>query len=313
MLFTQKLTFASEYFISPNFDEWNYENAIEVNINTDYPNAKIFYYTDWVWEMIDQKEYKGDNPIIIKDDTQLNYYAIYWENESTLMQEKNYKINYPNSLKFENNNEKLFLKNTGSKPINLYLRKIESTIFSFTYDKETLINPGESILINENVATWEEFRAISPNNKVNISFVIQEKKETSTSENIRSLQNNKKNEIPLQKKLDKAENEFIIPEKKESLTSDNNPSIQNNNKNVGNEYFHSENKDNLIKENIVSQEKEDLTKKEIGNLISPNDQIKASVIDKQNWSSMPKILLLVLILMWVAWINVYNFIKNKKS
>jgi len=160
---------ASKLDVKTNLESWEYEFAIEVNIITNDKNAKIFYYTDWEWRMDNIKEFK--KPILIKEDTQLDYYATNANYEDTLIKTSNYTFNYSKQIDIFWDEKKIIIKNNSSKIQNIWYWKIEANNLNYEILPNTFLDEKKTFEINYFLENLEEIKLISPDKKVIKSFV----------------------------------------------------------------------------------------------------------------------------------------------
>ena len=174
LLFTYNQAIASDLKVEANIKSWIYESALEINLNSNDKDAKIFYYTDWEWRLDNQKEYKKDNPIIIKESSSLNFHAIKWYEKATLIKEEKYEINYSNEFKVKIEKNKIIIKNTSDKIQNIWYWKIKWNNINKEIEAYTYIEVKKSIFLDYSPINNEEISFISPDNKVIIKSIYTE-------------------------------------------------------------------------------------------------------------------------------------------
>lgn len=167
-LFNFYVSFAGNLDVKTNLESWEYEFAIEVNLIANEKNAKIFYYTDGEWRMDNIKEFS--KPILIKEDTTLDYYATNANFEDTLIKTANYKINYSDKVDLEAENDKIIIKNNSWKIQNIWYWKIESNNLNYELNPNTFLENKEIFELNYNLADNETIKLISPDKKIVKNF-----------------------------------------------------------------------------------------------------------------------------------------------
>lgn len=153
--------FADDLKVSSNLESWEYNWVIEIYLNSNSKDAKIFYYTDWEWRFDQIKEY-NNSPIILKKDTQLNYFANIDEFDSTKIKENYFYIKYPNEISLNYKDEKIFIKNTWSETINIGYWNLKWDNLNTSIQKNTFINPNQNFEFSYIAKDNEKIQLISP-------------------------------------------------------------------------------------------------------------------------------------------------------
>ncbi len=164
---------AANLDVQTNLESWEYEFVIEVNIIANDKNAKIFYYTDWEWRMDNIKEFK--KPLIIKEDTQLDYYATNTNYEDTLIKTSNYTFNYSKKIDITWDENKIIIKNNSWDIQNIWYWQIEANNLSYEINPNTFLENKDTFELNYVLEDNEEIKLISPDKKVVKSFVYKKK------------------------------------------------------------------------------------------------------------------------------------------
>jgi hypothetical protein len=113
------LSHANDLSVRSNIESGNYDFALEVYLVSNDKNAKIFYYTDGIGRFDTLKEFHKNNPILIKKDTTLNYYAMNEINNSTKIAESQYSFSYPKNIEISHKENTIFLTNNSQKTLNI--------------------------------------------------------------------------------------------------------------------------------------------------------------------------------------------------
>lgn len=290
IFFSFSTTKAANLDVNANLESWEYEFAIEVFLNANDKNAKIFYYTDWEWRMDHIYEYKKWSPLIFKNYTVLNYYAI-WENYTeTKIKENIYEFNYPTSFKINYENNKIILKNEVSDVVNIWYFKIIWNNFEKEFSKNTFLEKWETTEVKYDWKTWEEIKLYTPDEKLILTYKIKPE----------IIKETKKEEI-----------EKIIPEEI------NDENIETSEENIKEEV--TETQEEISTENIETPEenndkqiKED-TKNIENEEFNLNDEIKSSVSEKKDNSLYFLIYWFILITFLITLYNIFQVVKNYKS
>jgi hypothetical protein len=289
------ITKANDLDINANLESWEYEFVIEVNLNANDKNAKIFYYTDGEWRMDHIYEYKKWKPLILKNYTTLNYYAI-WENYTeTQIKENIYEFNYPKKFKISFKNNKIIIKNENSDIVNFWYFRVNWDNLDYEVDKNTFIEKWESFEVNYNWKIWEELKLFSPDNKEIISYKIQAEV--------------KKEEI----KVEDTKKEIVEINKDESIKTEENSQSWSVSETESWETTKDDNGEtnNEVTQDIAIPTQESKIEENKEENIDLNEELKSSVTDKKN-NSLTFIIYIFLFL--VFWITAYNivFVIRKK-
>lgn len=280
---------ASNLLVKTNLESWEYEFVIDVNIIANDKNAKIFYYTDWEWRMDNIKEFK--KPIVIKEDTQLNYYATNKNYEDTLIQTSIYTFNYSKQIDIIWEENKIIIKNNSNKIQNIWYWQIEANNLNYEISPNTFLDEKKTFEINYDLKDNENIKLISPDKKVVKNFVYKKKWQSQ--------------ELPLKK----INVEVGIVTTEENSISWNIEDINNNAKNLQEE---------IIKnEDIFTPE---INKNEEISWFRLNENLKTSTIEtKKTWNK-NNIYIIILIFwslilynVWLLLTKTKNSKKNKKK
>lgn len=161
--------------VKTNLQSWEYEFPIEINIIANQKDAKIFYYTDWVGRMDNIKEFK--KPILIKENTQIDYYATNTDYEDTLIKTSIYTFNYPKNIDIFWENNQIIIKNNSQDIKNIWYWKIEADNLNYEINPNTFLEAKDSYKINYSLKDNEEIKLISPDKKMIKSFIYKITKE----------------------------------------------------------------------------------------------------------------------------------------
>lgn len=145
-----------------------YSSVIEIHLKATEDVNKVFYYTDWIWNL--DNIYMYDKPIIIKSDTELSYYWLGKDYNATKIESKNYTFNYSEEISITHKKNYIIIKNNSKKSVNLGYWTIswEKTVFEF--EKNTILNSKKSMKIPYNIEYWEKIELKSPDEKVKDEF-----------------------------------------------------------------------------------------------------------------------------------------------
>lgn len=132
--------------VKSNLSPWNYNFPIEINLIVNDKNAKIFYYTDGIWRMDSIKEYT--HPILLKENTTLDYYATNKNFEDTKIQTSNYTFTYSNKLSLIINAENIQIKNNSWDIQNIWYWTVQANTFSYTIPANTFLENKEIYTIS---------------------------------------------------------------------------------------------------------------------------------------------------------------------
>lgn len=185
--------------VKANIKWWVYDSFLEIYLNNKNPEAKIFYYTDWIWRFDNLIEYKKWTPIIITKDTSLNFFSVLNEFESTKIKEETYFFQYKKDLEIFILNNFLYIKNYSKNILNLWFREIKWDNYQKIIKKNTFIKPNEELKIDKIQDKINNLKLISPDKKIiiNEKIIKEPKKEIQTLENIKEqeIEELKKNNI----------------------------------------------------------------------------------------------------------------------
>lgn len=180
--------FANDLQVRSNIDSGNYDFALEVYLLSNDKNAKIFYYTDGIGRFDTLKEFIPNEPLIIKKDTTLNFYAINDMNNSTKIAEAQYSFSYPENIKLSYEDEKIIIKNISGKTINIGYFQIESELLKYEIYKNTFLWPQETYTLKYIAKPSDAIKLITPDGKQITRFEVQppkpEEPKTTPPENI---------------------------------------------------------------------------------------------------------------------------------
>lgn len=179
------IVFASQLSVKPNIIPWEYNFPIEINLISNDKEAKIFYYTDWEWRLDNIKEFK--KPILLKEDTTIDFYATSKNFEDTLIQTAKYTFKYSQKIDIEEKNWKIVIKNNSDEIQNIWYWIIKSNNLNYEISPNTFIDIHQTYEIDYNLEDNEKVILYSPDKKVVKEFIfkkikklpqIEEKKET---------------------------------------------------------------------------------------------------------------------------------------
>lgn len=167
-------TIANDLKVEANIKSWIYENTLEINLNSNDKDAKIFYYTDLEWRIDNQKEYKKENPIIIKESSTLSFHTIKWYDKASLINQEKYEINYSNKFELKIEKNKIIIKNTSNKIQNIWYWKVKWKNINKEIKSYTYIEKDKYIFLDYQPTNNEEILFISPDNKIRIKNIYKE-------------------------------------------------------------------------------------------------------------------------------------------
>ncbi len=90
------LLFALNLEVKSNIPSWTYQFPIDIYLISNDKDAKIFYYTDGEWRMDNIHEFI--QPLFIKENTTLDFYATNKNHEDTLIQTSTYIFEYSTKI-----------------------------------------------------------------------------------------------------------------------------------------------------------------------------------------------------------------------
>ncbi len=179
--------------VKTNLESWIYDFPIEINIIVNQKDAKIFYYTDWEWRMDNIKEFK--KPILIKEDTQIDYYATNKDYEDTLIKTSIYTFNYSKNIDINWEKNNIIIKNNSWDIQNIWYWRVEANNLNYEINPNTFLEKNKTFNINYNLSDNEEIKLISPDKKVIKTFVYKIPKEVSENLEEKIEENQKVEEI----------------------------------------------------------------------------------------------------------------------
>lgn len=273
--------------VKTNLESWIYDFPIEINIIVNQKDAKIFYYTDWEWRMDNIKEFK--KPILIKEDTQIDYYATNKDYEDTLIKTSIYTFNYSKNIDINWEKNNIIIKNNSWDIKNIWYWRVEANNLNYEINPNTFLENNKTFKISYSLEDNEEIKLISPDKKVIKTFVYKTPKEVSENLEEKIEENQKVEEIL-------------------NSTWVENPPIINENQIENKELI--KNEDEKIIENIGNS------------WFSLNENLKSSTLDtKKTWNK-NNIYIIILIfwslILYNVWLlltktETYKKIKNKKK
>lgn len=179
--------------VKTNLESWIYDFPIEINIIVNQKDAKIFYYTDWEWRMDNIKEFK--KPFLIKENTQIDYYATNKSYEDTLIKTSIYTFNYSKNIDINWEKNNIIIKNNSWDIKNIWYWRVEANNLNYEINPNTFLEKNKTFNINYNLSDNEEIKLISPDKKVIKTFVYKIPKEVSENLEEKIEENQKVEEI----------------------------------------------------------------------------------------------------------------------
>lgn len=266
--------------VKTNLESWIYDFPIEINIIVNQKDAKIFYYTDWEWRMDNIKEFK--KPFLIKENTQIDYYATNKSYEDTLIKTSIYTFNYSKNIDINWEKNNIIIKNNSWDIKNIWYWRVEANNLNYEINPNTFLENNKTFKISYSLEDNEEIKLISPDKKVIKNFVYKTPKEVPEN---------------LEEKIEEILNSTWVE----------NPPIINENQIENKELI--KNEDEKIIENIENS------------WFSLNENLKSSTLDtKKTWNK-NNIYIIILIfwslILYNVWLlltktETYKKIKNKK-
>lgn len=186
------IVWASSLEVRSNLESWEYNFPIEINLIATDKNAKIFYYTDGEWRMDHIKEFQ--NPILLKEDTVIDFYATNKNFEDTLIHTSTYTLNYSRDINIWEKNGKIIIKNNSGDIQNIGYWKVEANNINYEITPNTYIENKENYVIDYEVSEWEKIQLISPDNKITQTFIykkplLKEEQKISTKTEVSIIEN----------------------------------------------------------------------------------------------------------------------------
>lgn len=267
ILWNFHLVWAANLEVRSNLESWEYNFPIEINLITNDKNAKIFYYTDGEGRMDNIKEFKS--PLLLKEDTTIDFYATNKNYEDTLIHTSKYTFSYSEKIILDEKNGKLLIKNTSWDIQNIWYWTMKSSNFYYEIPANTYIENKETYQIDYTLTDNEKIQLFSPDNKVIKTFTYKKTLE--------------KKETPVQ-------SEIIIPTQTEIKV----PQIQTGK--------------TLTSATIPIPQEQEITNTEVVNIeeVDLNSALKTSVIDTKNESKESKSNNLFIILAVLFLFILYN-------
>lgn len=164
------LSIASNLEVKTNIPSWEFDSPIEINLIANEKNAKIFYYTDWEWRMDNIKEYK--TPILIKEDTNIDFYASNKNFEDTLIQSASYTFKYSNNIEIKEKNAKIIIENNSWDVQNIWYWIIKADNLDYEILPNTYIENKKYYEIDYKLTKNENIAFISPDWKIKKKFTF---------------------------------------------------------------------------------------------------------------------------------------------
>lgn len=165
----------AELDVKSNIPSWEYNKVLEIFLNSNENDAKIFYYLDWVWQIENILEYK--EPILIKKDTEINFFATNKDFQDTKIKTSNYKISYSNNINLDLESGIIKLKNNSSEIQNIWYWIIESDNFLYEIKKNTFLEPNTYYNIDYKLSNNTKVSLFTPNKKLIESNIYKIKKQ----------------------------------------------------------------------------------------------------------------------------------------
>lgn len=189
--------FAEKLDVDANYPSGEYNSVIEVYLNKSKEVNKIFYYTDWIWRIDNQMLY--ENPIVIKSDTELNYYGVAPEYQSTDIEWENYTFKYSDKVSLDYKKWFLIITNNEKESVNMWYWKVIWENIDKEIKRYTYLKAGKTIKIPYEINYWEEVKLESPNWEIKSTF---KEKTDRLKVNVKSIEITQKKEVKeLKKKL----------------------------------------------------------------------------------------------------------------
>gem|GEM_PF-2276956 len=153
-----------------------YSHAIEVKLQTNIPDADIFYYTDGKGYFETISIYK--KPILLTKNTQLDFFAMTPDMNQTPIYTHVYTFSYSHAFDVSVSDSEILVKNTTSSEQNLGLRIVETQNMSYEVTNNTIIAPGNTFTLPYSPQSEETIFLYSPDGVVKDSFDVKLMKQT---------------------------------------------------------------------------------------------------------------------------------------
>ncbi len=163
ILFWLNFVFA-DLNIKTNIESWEYNFPIEINLISNQKDAKIFYYTDWEWRIDNIKQYL--KPILLRENTTLDYYATNKDHQDTLIKTSIYTFKYSNKIDIIWKNNKIIIKNNSWKIQNIWYWKIECNNLGYEINPNIFLENKEIFEIDYIPEENEKLLLFSPDKKI---------------------------------------------------------------------------------------------------------------------------------------------------
>lgn len=167
--FLQVWQVMAELEVKTNLTPGNYNFPIEVYLMTNDKDAKIFYYTDGIGRMDTILEYK--KPLILKEDTTLDFFATTKDYEDTPIQSAKYTFTYWEKIMLIIEEHKIILKNTDADVQNIWYWKIESNTLNYEITPNTFLEKNQTFILNYTPKELEKIILYSPDKKEKKSHI----------------------------------------------------------------------------------------------------------------------------------------------
>lgn len=149
--------------VKTNLESGKYNFPVEINLISNDKNAKIFYYTDGVGRMDNIFEFT--KPILLKDDTTIDFFATTKDFEDTPIQTANYSFEYSDKIILILEKDKIILKNTDNDVQNIGYWKVESDNLNYEITSNTFLEKNKTFSINYTLKNNQKITLYSPDKK----------------------------------------------------------------------------------------------------------------------------------------------------
>lgn len=146
--------------VKPNLEWWVYHFPIEIYLNTNQKNAKVFYYTDGIGRQDTTKQYR--DPILLKSNTDLEYYAVWEEFEDTVIGKSIYTFEYSNALELIIKDNTILIQNNSSEIQNIGYWHIEWLSLNYTISPNIFIEPKKYFSLDYHAKNGEKISLYAP-------------------------------------------------------------------------------------------------------------------------------------------------------